>query len=51
MLLAQDQPAQARQLLDRHAELLARHGFGQREIKVIVTSFPVGVPAQGWLES
>ena len=51
MLLAQDQPAQARQLLDRHAELLARHGFGQREIKAIVTSFPVGVSAQGWLES
>lgn len=50
MLLAQEQPAQARQLLDRHAELLARHGFGQREIKAIVTSFPVGTPALGWLE-
>jgi len=50
MLLAQEQPAQARQLLDRHAELLTRHGFGQREIKAIVTSCPVGIPAQGWLE-
>jgi two-component system phosphate regulon response regulator PhoB len=49
MLLAQGQPAQARQLLVRHAELLTRHGFGQREIKAIITSFPDSAPAQGWL--
>lgn len=50
MLLAQGHPAQARQLVERHAELLARHGFGQREIKAIVASFPERAPAQGWLE-
>jgi DNA-binding response OmpR family regulator len=49
MLLAHGHPAQARQLLDRHAELLTRHGFGQREIKAIVTSFPSEAPTQGWL--
>jgi two-component SAPR family response regulator len=49
MLLAQDHPAQARQLLDRHAELLTRHGFGQREIKAIITSFPNSAPAGDWL--
>jgi len=50
MLLAQGHPAQARQLVERHAELLARHGFGQREIKAITTSFPSGPIAGGWLE-
>ena len=50
MFLAQGHPAQARQLVERHAELLARHGFGQREIKAIVASFPESAPAQGWLE-
>ncbi len=49
MLLAQGHPAQAHQLLERHAELLARHGFGQREIKAIVTSFPTAAPTSGWL--
>jgi CheY-like chemotaxis protein len=49
MLLAQGHPAQARQVLDRHAELLTRHGFGQREIKAIITSFPGSAPTGGWL--
>ncbi len=51
MLLAQGHPAQARQLVERHAELLARHGFGQREIKAIVNSFATGAPTSGWLEA
>jgi DNA-binding SARP family transcriptional activator len=49
MLLAQGHPAQARQLVERHAELLGRHGFGQREIKAIVASFPTALPTTGWL--
>lgn len=50
LLLAQDHRAQARQLLDQYAGLLAREKFSAGEIRDIISEFPQQPPQGGWLK-
>lgn len=50
LLLQQEHPVQANQLLDQYATLLAREKFTSDEIQGIIQEFPRKPPEKGWLE-
>ena len=51
LLLATNQLAQARQLLDHYAELLAREEFNAEEIARFLAEVPRQIPQAGWLDA
>jgi DNA-binding response OmpR family regulator len=50
LLLSQEDRAQARQLLDQYAKLLAREKFSAKEIAEIIGEFRQQAPKNGWLK-
>ena len=51
LLLAQEHLAQARQLLDQYAGLLAREKFSDEEIRGIISEFRQQAPQSNWLKA